>query len=288
MISYRHHIVTLVAVFLALAVGVALGGGPLSDLGRDTRAVSASVQHRVTVQRSAAYGDDFAEAVAPQLYADGLRNRSVVVVTLPGADGDVVSKLGAQVQAAGGSVASTYDLGTTLTDPEEKALVDTLGRKLADQLSAGAVSTTGSTYVRAGELVADAVAGTSVPASDAAELRAALAGGQLMTSPQNAVRGSVVLVVLGRSTDPAILSGLVQGLASRATGVVVAGDTASASPSGDLGRLRASSAADGAATVDGADTPLGQVTAVLAVERAFTVQGGSFGASGSDGAVPLK
>jgi hypothetical protein len=68
----------------------------------------------------------------------------------------------------------------------------------------------------------------------------------------------------------------------------VAGDTASASPSGDLGRLRAFSAADGAATVDGADTPLGQVTAVLAVERAFTVQGGSFGASGSDGAVPLK
>ena len=32
MISYRHHIVSLVAVFLALAVGVVLGGGPLSEL----------------------------------------------------------------------------------------------------------------------------------------------------------------------------------------------------------------------------------------------------------------
>ena len=40
MISYRHHIVSLVAVFLALAVGVVLGGGPLSDLGRDDRAAS--------------------------------------------------------------------------------------------------------------------------------------------------------------------------------------------------------------------------------------------------------
>ena len=29
MISFRYHIVTLVSVFLALAVGVALGGGPL-------------------------------------------------------------------------------------------------------------------------------------------------------------------------------------------------------------------------------------------------------------------
>ena len=288
MISYRHHIVTLVAVFFALAVGIALGGGPLGDPGRDDRPVSAAVQQRVTVQRSAAYGDQFAQAVAPQLYADGLRGRSVAVVTLPGADGDLVSELGAQVEAAGGAVAGTYELGSTLTDPSEKALVDTLGRKLAGQLSSGAVSSDASTYVRAGELVGVGVAGGSVPSSDAASVRATLAGGELMTSPQDAVRGSVVLVVLGRSTDPAILSGLVQGLTARATGVVVAGDTASATPSGDLGRLRSAPGGDGAATVDGADTPLGQVTTVLALERAFTVQGGSFGASGSDGAVPLK
>ncbi len=31
MITYRHHVVSLVAVFLALAVGVALGGGPLGQ-----------------------------------------------------------------------------------------------------------------------------------------------------------------------------------------------------------------------------------------------------------------
>ena len=41
MISYRHHIVSLVAVFLALAVGIVLGGGPLTELGRaDTPAAS--------------------------------------------------------------------------------------------------------------------------------------------------------------------------------------------------------------------------------------------------------
>ena len=38
MISYRHHIVSLVAVFLALAVGIVLGGGPLTDLGRAAEA----------------------------------------------------------------------------------------------------------------------------------------------------------------------------------------------------------------------------------------------------------
>jgi copper transport outer membrane protein MctB len=69
---------------------------------------------------------------------------------------------------------------------------------------------------------------------------------------------------------------------------VVAGDAASATPSGDLAALRAEPAADQVATVDGSDTPLGQVTAVLALIRSLSVQGGSFGASGSDGAVPLK
>jgi hypothetical protein len=52
--------------------------------------------------------------------------------------------------------------------------------------------------------------------------------------------------------------------------------------------VRAEPVADDVATVDGTDTPLGQVTAVLAVIRSLSVPGGSFGASGSDGAVPLQ
>ena len=61
MISYRHHVVSLVAVFLALAAGVALGGGPLSDLARDpaTTSAKATVQ-RQEAQRVASFGDDFA------------------------------------------------------------------------------------------------------------------------------------------------------------------------------------------------------------------------------------
>ena len=110
--------------------------------------------------------------------------------------------------------------------------------------------------------------------------------GWLSTS-DGATRGQVVLVVLGDEADPAILSGLGSGLATKATGVVVAGDTASAAPAGDLTGLRGEAAAEKVATVDGADTPLGQVTAVLALIRSLTVQGGSFGASGSDGSVPL-
>lgn len=279
MISFRHHIVTLVAVFLALAVGVVLGGGPLSDLGRDDQPAAATTKER-RADRASSYGDRFAAAGAEALYAGGLKDRDVSVVVLPGADPEVVSALGAQVETAGGAVAGTYEVEDALTDASEKSLVDTLGSQLAQQLGDGAVSSDAPTYQRIGQLVGLAVSG-DVPSSDAAAVRQSLAGAELLSSPEGAVRAPAVLVVLGDETDPAILSGLVAGLADRATGVVVAGDADGLAP------LRAESDADRAATVDGVDTPLGQVTATLALIRSFSVQGGSFGASGSDGTVPL-
>jgi hypothetical protein len=287
-ISYRHHIVSLVAVFLALAVGVALGGGPLSELGRDDTPASAAVREQRAVERTASYGDDFAVAGAATLYAGGLREHPVSLLTMPGADGEVVSALGDQVEAAGGTVASAYDVQPTLTDVSKKSLVDALGSQLMTQLGSGAVTQDAPTYERIGQLLGLAIAGGDLPASDAQAVRESLSGAELLTSPDDAPSASVVLVVLGDEVDPAILSGLVSGLAARATGVVVAGDTASARPAGDLGGLRAEPAADQVATVDGVDTPLGQVTAVLALIRSLTVPGGAFGASGADGAVPLK
>ena len=67
---------------------------------------------------------------------------------------------------------------------------------------------------------------------------------------------------------------------------MVAGDTTSGI-SGDLKALRGEDLVDEVATVDGVDTGIGQVTAALALARSIRVQGGAFGASGSDGAVPL-
>lgn len=294
MISYRRHVVALVAVFLALAVGVALGAGPLSAPAPDARPVSARVEQRASGQPPAAYPDSFAGAVAPQLYAGRLRDRAVAIVTAPGADPGQVGGLRDQVEAAGGTVAGTYELGASLTDPTDKALVDTLGSRLVEELSPGAVGR-GTTYVRAGELVSLAVRGRAAPA-DVAAVRAALAGGDLLTSPEKAGRATLVLLVLGEPTDPAILSGLVAGLSAgpasgstpaRPTGVVVAGDSASAEADGDLAVLRADPAARAATTVDGIESVAGRVSAVLALVRATATPGGAFGASGSDGSIPL-
>ncbi|MEP9364873.1 copper transporter [Nocardioides sp. CN2-186] len=287
MISYRHHIVSLVAVFLALAVGIVLGGGPLTDLGRDDDPAAATTHEQRAVAQTASYGDDFAAASATTLYAGGLKDHTVSIVTLPGADGDEVSALGAQVEAAGGTVTGTYDVQPALTDPGQKSLVDTLGSQLMTQLGSGAVTTDAPTYDRIGQLIGLGVSGSDLPSADVSTVRESLSGAELLTTPDGATRGQVVLVVLGDEADPAILSGLASGLAAKATGVVVVGDTASAASAGDLTGLRAETGAEKVTTVDGADTPLGQVTAVLALIRSLTVQGGSFGASGSDGTVPV-
>jgi hypothetical protein len=286
-ISYRHHVVSLVAVFLALSVGVVLGGGPLSELGRDDTPVSAHTKAQQQDSRAARFGDDFATAAAPTLYAGRLQNHAVSIVTMPGADGDVVSGLAAQIEAAGGSVAGTYEAKPALVDASEKSLVDTLGSQLMTHLDDGVIPADASTYDRIGQLLGVAVSGDTVSLDEASSIRQSLAGADLMNSPEQASRTALVLVVLGgKDADDAILSGLLTGLAATTTGVVVAGDTGSG-VKGDLHGVRAQPVADKVATVDSADTAVGQVTTVLALARSLKVQGGSFGASGSDGAVPL-
>ena len=294
MISYRHHVVSLVAVFLALAIGVVLGGGPLADLGRAAGGTAATTTDRrlADAQRAAAFGDDFAVKVAPSLYGGRLAERPVAVLTLPGADDEVVTALTDQVGAAGGEVVGRYDALAGLLDPGERALVDTLGSQLMTQLPDGAVDRDASTYVRMGQLLATALATTDEDGEaaerDATSVRESLAGADLLTAAQeDAPRASLVLVVTGGRVDADVLAGLLTGLGQGATGVVVTGDRSSARGAGVLSALRREGVSDEVSTVDGVESPLGQVTAVLALVRELSGTGGAFGASGAEGAVPL-
>jgi hypothetical protein len=290
LISFRNHVVTLVAVFLALAVGVALGGGPLSEVGRGSL-TSATPGEAADTADAAAYADAFAQAGAGRLYAGGLDGRPVTMLTLPGADEKMVSGLTAQVEKAGGSIAATYAAEPALLDPAEKSLVDTLGSQLMTQLGNGVADEGAPTYVRIGQLLGASLATTKPEGEAAGEsasaIRQSLAGAELTLNPEgNPQKAPLVLVVLGSDADDDVLSGLLSGLAAKAAGVVTVGDS-DAAESGDLAGLRTSPLASEVATVDGAERALGQATAVLALIRSLKTNGGSFGASGSDGAVPL-
>ncbi|WP_435747714.1 copper transporter [Nocardioides sp. SYSU DS0663] len=295
MITYRHHIVSLVAVFLALAVGVALGGGPLGEPRRGGEVAPARAVVK-EARDAAGYGDAFAAAAAGRLYDGRLADRPVAVVALPGADDAVVAGVGEQVEVAEGSLAGRYDVQPALTAPAEKSLVDSLGRQLADELGVGVVEADGPTYVRMGQLLGVAAATTGQAADpagdDALAVRQSLAGADLVVSPEREVpRAPAVVVVLGDGGDTpeerAVLEGLLTGLAETAAGVVLVGDTDHGRSGGTLEGLRQEPVADLVTTVDGADTTLGQVTTVLALLRRLAGEGGDFGTTGADGAVPL-
>ncbi len=283
MIRSRSYAVPLTAVLLALATGIALGAGPLTDTG--SSAAPGPVVSTPTAQHR--YADAFAGAVAHRLYAKGMSRRPVAVLTAPGADPATVAALTAQIKAAGGQVSGTYPLTSQLVDPQQKSLVDTLGAELGKQLHAK-VDPKATTYPRIGELLAIAVAnrGASVGQvnDDVSAVRQSMVAAKLMTVP-GAQPGTapLVLLVLGRDLDQAIADGLVSGLVARARGVVVVGDTAATNVVG----LSADGVTKHAAAVDGAETTAGQVAAVLALIRSWKTPGGSFGASGATGAAPL-
>ncbi len=290
--TFRHHLTTLVSVFVALAIGIVLGGGLLSDVTDPGPSEVSAATDEATPQ--AAYADSFTGAVAPTLVAGRLTDRSVALVTVPGADEQAVTALTEQVVAAGGSVSARYDLTETMVGPDQKTLVDTLGSQLMTQQK-GAIAADATTYDRIGQLMGLAVA-TTAPEGESTNgkgraILESLTGADLVTAPGEVERRApLVLVVLGDEPaaegGDAILAGLVTGLDRAAAGVVVVGDTADGGE-GQLGRLRAEPVSAEVATVDGVDTTAGRVTSVLALGRALDTPGGSFGVSGADGPVPL-
>ena len=234
-------------------------------------------------------------ALGPATVSGRLADRSVAVVTVPGADEQVVTALTEQVTAAGGTVSARYDLSADIVDPGQKSLVDTLGSQLLTQQAEGDVAAEASTYDRIGQLLGLAVATKEAAGQDvngkARAIVDAVSGAGLMAKPgEVAQRSPLVLVVLGTDAgdegSDAILAGLAQGLAVQAGGVVVAGATSDGGE-GQLGRLRADPVSAAVATLDGVDTAAGRVATILTLQRSLTTPGGAFGASGADGPVPL-
>ena len=303
MISFRSHVVSLLAVFLALAVGVVLGGGPLSEVGRGATADDLAAarddatQARTAARNATAYADSYARATAARTLAHGLDGQTVVVLRMPGASDDQVRALTDLVDTAGGTVVGRYQLLPTLFDPDQKSLVDTLGSQLADQYTAqpGSAATT---YPRIGRLLGIGVATTYTAGNDfdtnALAIRESLKSAGLVSDVGTpARRGDLVLVVLGEEPVPdsgadIMLGGLSTGLAEVARGVVVVGSGASAR-SGLLEAVRHGDAlSKDVSTADSVDTGAGQVGAVLALISALEGSPGSYGASGSDGPVALR
>ena len=119
MIDFRYHLVSLISVFLALAVGIALGAGPLKETIGDSLTGQVdqlrSERDDLRAELDAAGSDlaasnAFVEAAGTELVAGTLTDRRVAVVALGAVDGDVLAAVESQLTDAGATVSARATL----------------------------------------------------------------------------------------------------------------------------------------------------------------------------------
>lgn len=306
--SLRHHVVSLAAVFLALALGVVLGStslseGVLSGLREDNSSLESdlgSVQdERDALREQVGAADGFQAALAPRALRGTLDQRSVLVITAPGAesaDRDAVVEL---IARAGGTVTGQVSLSEAFVDPNT---ADQLRTTLTDVIPAGVELPTGAVDQGslAGALLGSVLVldpGTGQPRGTPDELSTVLqalqAGGFIGLGDGASGAGvqpaELAVVLTGGAVEgdaagdrAATVARFAAALDRAGTGVVLAGRAASAEGNGPVGVARADTDISATlTTVDNVGTSAGRITTVLGLREQVDGQAGRYGTAGS-------
>ena len=139
MINFRYHVVSLTAVFLALAIGLIVGtaalNGPLSDeLKHQVTQLSAqNQQYRSQVSNlnsEVNQKEQFADQIAPLVLANKLTGRHVLIVSTPQSAADVKA-LQNDLQLAGATVTGHVSIQDNFFNPgNNEQLLDASSRAL--------------------------------------------------------------------------------------------------------------------------------------------------------------
>jgi hypothetical protein len=307
-IDFRYHLVSLIAVFLAVALGIVIGTTALnepiladienqvSDLEQDKRNLEDRTQQ---LQAQLDTTDAFQQAVAPALVDGSLAGSSVLlVVTNEDVSQETVEQISTLVDEAGGAVSGTIALNPEYTDPSSSSA-------LQGYVTGGGLPTS----VRlpptddAGQLIASVLAQVLMipadgPAPDGAAVSSVLAGLSaldVMSAEGDSVSPADYAIVLtsgGFSGDDAderngTLIDLAAALDAAGSGTVVAGDSGSAADNGLVGVIRADPTLSAAlSTVDNVGTPAGGISAVLALGAVGEGTSGMYGTGEGTQPVP--
>ena len=113
MIDFRYHLVSIVAVFLALAIGIVIGASALKPdvvkffdnaSTREQRTISTQQANIRNLENQLASNQAFAQAAAPRLLSGLLAGQQVALVTAPGADATTVNGVTAALKLAGAEI----------------------------------------------------------------------------------------------------------------------------------------------------------------------------------------
>jgi hypothetical protein len=289
-ISFRYHLVSIVAVFLALALGIVVGttalNGPITkDLRRqvnDAKKQRDTLATQVkTLQGQVDDAGQFAATYGDQLVAGSLKDQNVVAIVLPGATSDMQDGIAREVNAAGGKISGRVTLTKTYLDPSHGSGIVSLVTT-AHPIGWTAPETNDAAAL-GGSLLAYVLLGHG-SATDLTQVLAQFSELHMAETDGQGITPSKTVVVIGHGTMTAkdyagqAELALVAALAKSDGHVVVAGDGDSATGGGLVSLVRSSNTQNATvSTIDNADNASGQVSAVLALAGASKGQVGHYG-----------
>jgi hypothetical protein len=166
-IDFRYHVVSIVAVFLALAIGIVLGStelqGPAYNILNQTTAklqgdLDQARSQLSQSQAQASAGDAYAQAVEPAVLRDLLVGQRLLIVTEPGAQSSVVSGLTTAAGDAGASVTGQINLQPKFFDTSDTTR-DSLNQTTEDvaQQAGLTLASSGSFQQQAAQVIASEI-----------------------------------------------------------------------------------------------------------------------------------
>jgi hypothetical protein len=302
MIDFRYHLVSIVAIFLALSLGLLLGSTELKPyVQRGLNAVSKTEHNQIESllgEKQQFLGqissnNQFALTNAPAMLHDVLAGQHVVLVLAPGAPGSVTSGVAQAVQTAGATVTGQLQLPTAFFDTS--AASSQKLSQVADQYAEPAgLTLAGTAQAQASELLAHVIMTQGGPGQPlpgerdpvSVQTVQALAGAGFLTKSGQPWDRATLAVVVIPGTPPSIddtnsesqqLVTLAEQLNLAGLGTVVAGTVAGSGPGSAIDVMRAGGRAGHLSSVDDADYAIGQIVVAQSLADMEHGKSGSYG-----------
>jgi hypothetical protein len=302
LISLRYHVISIGAVFLALALGVILGSTTLSDSllsgisGQKAKLADQVTELQAQEASLRAQLDDansFATGIAPLAIRGTLTKRTVVLVTTSNASKSDEDALKTLLHAAGADVTGELDLTAAFGDPNR---ADQLRDIVTQSIPAGVqLPVAADAGTLSGALLGDlllvnrSTGKTQATNNEQASALSALASAGFIKKQAQIPSAQLAVVLTGGAQSgptagdkSTMLARFATQLQKTGGGAVLAGSASSATGQGPIAVVRADkSSGEVLSTVDDVDTPAGKVVTVLALREQTGGKSGAYGTTGT-------
>lgn len=298
MINFRYHIVSLMAVFLALAVGITFGvslvsgeanKGLAAQAEQDRKQVATYRDQITQMQQLDRYRDAYANQIGQQVTADMLPDVPVAIIAMPDAPRSVVNNVQAAVSASGGSVTSVTSIDTQAFDPTQRSQVMSILQPFSNQYGSNDTLAT-----RFGKVLGRALLSgrNGVVDQVGSTISDALNGKLVSVNRQNQDVAELAIIVTAPAANPPLNADALDrhvafdvALSADAKGTVVAGPNSTEIDATDVATVRSdASSRDLLSSVDTADLPSGVSTVIMAGAEQLAGGQGHYGWNNSSDA----